>query len=115
MLECTPGSKKVPHRLIKEQIGELGAYLKSSITEFLTEARKDRDVLSHASDTEKMQRWLGNKDAQDNLTKTIRRSFTEQQRLSILKEWRTAKVKTAILKKYKVYLSQVRNWDKRYP
>ena len=98
-----------------EQSGELGAYLKSSIMEFLTEARKDLDVLSHASDTEEMQRWLGNKDTQDNLTKTIRRSFTEQQRLSILKEWRIAKVKTAILKKYKVYDSQVRNWDKRYP
>ena len=43
------------------------------------------------------------------------KKLVKYQRLSILKEWRTAKVKTAILKKYKVYDSQVRNWDKRYP
>ena len=43
------------------------------------------------------------------------KKLVKYQRLSIRKEWRTAKVKTAILKKYKVYDSQVRNWDKRYP
>ena len=98
----------------QEKSGELGTYLKTSIMEFLTEARRDLDVLSHASDTEEMQNWLGNEDTQDTLTKTKRR-FTEQQKIKILKEWRTAKVKQDILKMYKVYDSQVRNWDKGYP
>ena len=57
----------------QEKSGELGTYLKTSIMEFLTEARRDLDVLSHASDTE-MQNWLGNETEYANKSRAFYRA-----------------------------------------